>query len=87
MAKKSRKQNKRKTVRNSRSRAKKIEHVGLKTLGETDIIAGALLTVLGGVVVTLPHANNVLITTGSVIVMIGIILTGFGLGDYVNSRK
>ena len=65
---------------------KAIEHRGLEAMGETDLVAGILLTLLGGIAVTCQGANGVITAVGSAIVILGVILTGFGIGDYVSGR-
>jgi hypothetical protein len=65
---------------------KAIESPGLRSMGESDLVAGILITLLGGIAVTYPGANMVITAVGSAVVILGVILTGFGIGDYVSSR-
>jgi hypothetical protein len=65
---------------------KAVENRGLRAMGETDLVAGILLTLLGGIAVTYPGANGIMTAVGSAVVILGVILTGFGIGDYVSGR-
>jgi uncharacterized ion transporter superfamily protein YfcC len=64
---------------------KNSKHEGLRYLAKNDVIAGAFLLVLGGLIYALPNASWFLYMIASVLVILGVITAGFGIGDYVRS--
>lgn len=78
------KSKKTKSKRTTKRKTKRKTHEGMRRLGEKDMVSGFFLTVLGGLTVTFEYTNQNLIAVGSVLIILGLILVGFGLSDYLS---
>lgn len=70
-------------IKKIKMKKKTKKYEGMRRLGESNILVGILLTLLGGVIVTLPESTTKIMSIGSIVVILGIILAGFGLSDYL----
>lgn len=58
---------------------------GLKFLGEEDFLIGIALLVFGGITFLISNENIFMQASGTIVLVLGLILASFGIGDYFRS--